>query len=164
MTAVDAPASGLDVVVERDAVRAGAWRTVHIAVYRATPTLDDMRANSDAHAALRDRYPDRTAVLVFVERVSRMPDGDVRTHISKAQKDAAPHTLCAATVLGGEGFWVSAAHSVLVGVGLFLRPACPTRVFKELEEAAAWVVEHLDDPDARPAELARAVQELRAGG
>jgi hypothetical protein len=164
MHAVDVAASELQVIVDRDAVRSGAWRTVHIAVYRSTPTLEDMRANSAAHAALRDRYPDRTAVLTFVERVSRMPDSDVRNHISNAQKEAAPHTRCAATVLGGEGFWVSAAHSVLTGVGLLMRPECPTKIFKNLEEAAPWVVDHLDDPEARPQDLVAAVEALRRGG
>lgn len=160
---VAASAPDLQVVVDREAVRSGAWRTVHIAVYRTTPTLDDMRANSDAAAALRDRYPDRTAVLTFVERVSRMPDSDVRAHISRAQKEAAPHTRCAATVLGGEGFWVSAAHSVLTGVGLLMRPECPTKIFKSLDEATPWVIQHLDDPEAQARELSRAVQALRRG-
>jgi hypothetical protein len=157
------PASDLRVVLDCEAVRAGAWRQVHVAVYRSTPTLADMQANSRAHAELRERYPDKTAVMVFVEKIGRMPDAEIRAHISRAQKEAAPHTLCAATVLGGDGFWVSAAHSVLVGVGLFLRPACPTRMFKNLEEAAGWVVSYLDDEGARPQDLVAAVNALRHG-
>lgn len=149
-------------VVDREAVRVGRWRTVHLTLYRGSPRIPDIQASAAAHDRLRATYPGKTAVLVYGEKGGGMPDSETRAYISELQKEVAPQTRCAATVLQAEGFWASAAYSVLVGVGLFIRPGCPTKFFKDLDVAANWVIEHLDDPDARPQDLAAAVEALRA--
>jgi hypothetical protein len=151
----------ITLVVDREALRCGAWRTVHVTIARGTPKVADLREGAAAHARLRERFPGRTAVLAYAERVGGMPDAETRAYMAKLQKEVAPKTRCAATVVGATGFFASAAYSVLVGLGFFFRPACPTRFFKDLGEAASWVVSHLDDPEATGEGLAEAVQALR---
>lgn len=147
--------------VVRENVRGARMGPLHLAVYEATPTREDLVALDAAHARVREAFVDRSAVFSYVRGGIGLPESDVREFVAELQREVGPHVRCSATVLGGGGFWASAAISLLNTWTLISRVPSPQRSFAEIEAGAAWVAEHLaDDDKMEPSTIAAALQRL----
>jgi hypothetical protein len=138
-------------------IRVGNYGPVHLVAYHGTPTVTTLRTSERYHRLLRGRFPRGTAILSWVAGGLKMPDKDVRDVGSELFKAVAPQIWCSATVIPGEGFWASAARSVLTGIQILSRSPCPDRAFGKIDEAVAWMMPYLTGaPDVE----ARALTEV----
>lgn len=156
-------ADGVEIHVAQAGMRVGNYRLVHLVAYHDTPTAAGLRLSERYHRVLRDRFPERTAIMSWIAPGLKMPDREIRALGAELFKGVAREIRCAATVIVGEGFWASAARSVLTGIQLLSRSPCPNRAFAETDEAAAWIVGHLDaGAEVDSGGLVRAMEELRS--
>jgi hypothetical protein len=151
---------GLLVYATLPGVSVGSYRFVHVVAYHETPTLTAIRISDRYHRVLRQRFPKRTALLSWVAPALSVPSQEVRKFGADMFRAVAPEIQCSATVITGGGFWASTARSVLAGIQLLSRSACPNRTFGEVDEACNWMTSTFDTTDFDPAELAMAMQHL----
>lgn len=155
---------GLEIHAAHADVRVGSYGPVHLVAYHSTPSVTNLRTSDRLHRTLRQRYPGRTAVLSWVAAGLKMPDKEVRDFASGLFRDVARDIRCSATVIAGEGFWASAARSVLTGIQILSRSPCPNRAFGKIDEAAVWMMQWItDEPDIEAAPLALAMETLVHG-
>jgi hypothetical protein len=149
---------GLEIHATLAGLRVGSYGPVHLVAYHDTPSIATLRASDRLHGALRKRYPGNTAILTWIAAGLKLPEKEVREVASDLFRRVAREIRCSATVVAGEGFWASAARSVLTGIQILSRTPCPARAFGRVGEASAWLVPHLVDPSGIAAgELANAM-------
>jgi hypothetical protein len=126
-------------------VRSAAWGDLHLNVYTDTPTVEDLDRLAAAQRALRARLGGaKVGVFSFAEEGFSLPDAEVRRHGSQLQAKMSADIHASGVVVDGAGFWASAAMSVINTIGLVARAQSPSRVFKDVHEAARWMSQHME--------------------
>ncbi len=93
----------------------------------ATGTLREM--------ASRGRF----GVVVVVEPEASPPGADTRPMFAKAMRDCGDQNAGVAYVIPADGFRGAAIRSAVTGLSLLAREPYPTKVFRSLPEATAWL-------------------------
>lgn len=141
----------------------GEWRNVLLTGWRGDITVDALEVTRVASHDLHTRHPAGLVVFNLVRTLIPVPDAPVRRKASSVLGETGGHVLCTATVIEGEGFWVSAARAVVATITLLSRASHPHRVFATIAEAAVWAEPHVSGDGARAAELAAAATSLLDG-
>ena len=118
-------------------------RNVAVAAWRDAPTVSQFRLFEREGRTLERRYPKRTALFNVV--LSGTPNFSAEVRAETARVSAIDDIFSLATVhvvLVG-GLVGSAVRAFLATSMLVSKPPNPTKVFGELEPAAAWVLERL---------------------
>ncbi len=114
----------------------GALFAVQFRTSLTAPTLAELEA---AHAARRKLAPGGLAMLTLLDSGTPLPSDDMKLAGARSFRRIADGNACSATVVSGVGFWASAARSTLTALTLLARPACPAKVFGDVESAIAWM-------------------------
>ncbi len=129
----------------------GEWDNTLLTTWRDTVTVEALEITRIASHALHDQHPGGIVVFNVIPQVVPIPSSEVRKKASDVLGETGGHVLCTVTVVGGNGFWTSAARAVVATITLFSRAPHPHRVFATIEEGAAWAAPKLaseQDADA----------------
>lgn len=138
---------------------AGSVGNVHVAVYRGALTTDELWAVHHAHLALLERHP-TSAVLSVAEQGTPLPGAEVRELAGRFGDEVADRVRCSCQVILGDGFWASAARSLITAM-LFIRTGkYPVRICSDVVEAVEFVAA-TNRGGPTPMELSRAIAALR---
>ncbi len=138
----------------------GEWRNVLLTVWRGDITVGALETSRVASHDLHARHPDGLVVFNVVSHLIPVPDGPVRRKASSVLGETGGHVRCTATVIEGEGFWVSTARAVVATITLLSRASHPHRVFATIDEAAQWAETFVVGDGARATELGSVARAL----
>jgi hypothetical protein len=116
----------------------GRYEGVLICVWRDAPTLAALETARRAFAAMIEERPAGAGVLGVAEE-GMPPLGSVeRQQASAIFSDLGRRAYYLATVIEGDGFWASAARSVMTAISIVAHRPCPLRIFRHVADAAEW--------------------------
>jgi hypothetical protein len=115
---------------------------VVVTVNQAT-TVDMLRASVAAGRKLSARRGAPVGALTIIETGITVPDAELRKELTRTVEVSRAYTACAAQVLRGHGFWLSAVRSLLTAITLLSPGDLPRRVFEETPPAARWMARTL---------------------
>jgi hypothetical protein len=133
---------------------------VHLTHYRGPLTLPLLEL-ADGHHQKLIRLHGRTAVFGVIEPGLPIPSADVRARSTALIEQNGAHVAAAALMLPGDGFWVSAARSVITASFFLARQPYPSKCFGEVHEAAKYAVDALGARGPLTADVTRAAQAMR---
>ena len=154
------PADSVRLVAVRPGAVFGSWRNIVIHVYRAAPTVDDLRMREPWFRTMVRRHPEGIGAVTVIDKDASgsLPDRHVRMISEKQLSDIAEHIKCGAVVLEGSGIQFTLLRSLLRGIAVIVRQQFPYRFFDDVSGATRWVGSHAD---VSPAGLTSAIEELR---
>jgi hypothetical protein len=152
----------MDGFVELPEISVGGERSFFVVQFRKAITSQALAHLESAHEARRKVSPRGLAMLSLVDPGVPLPTDDMKMACARSFRRLAGHNVCSATVIGGVGFWASAARSTLTALTLLARPACPAKTFGDVASAIAWMqlVAPEDVPDAQA--VARLVEQWKS--
>lgn len=68
-----------------------------------------------------------------------MPTAEVRARVGRILRENAEHTVAAATLIPGNGFWASALRSMVTAILMVAPRSMAFRMFGDLESLAEWL-------------------------
>jgi hypothetical protein len=137
---------------------------VVISLVRTEMTIEGLAASVNAarRLALRNRHG--VGSLAVVAPNVSMPGPELRHAINQAIKDSRQYTCCAAQVLRGTGFWLSAVRSLLTAIELIHPGDLPRRTFDDVPIAARWIAENLKHDKAWADQLIGSIRSVLGTG
>jgi len=114
-----------------------------------------------AHTQRRAVVGCKLAMLTIVNADIALPEGELKMAAVRSFRTLSSENLSAATVLGGVGFWASAARSTLTGLSLLARPSCPSKAFGDVASALAWTEAVTNEPPGRFTSLASDIDQWK---
>ncbi len=137
------------------------WQDVLICVWLQEASASDVRRLARLIGPMVRQYPAGISSVQLVAQSAGRPGADARTVFIETMKKHADDLGCIAVVLGGSGFWASAMSSFITGMRVVAPWSFGFRVYRSIEEAAAWLPErHLKKTSVRldAAQLAAAIR------
>lgn len=116
----------------------GTYGPVVVTVWAGTTQREALDALPKAQHAFRAGRP-RFATLSLLEGGFATPEPWVRERSLELQREFQPYLIASATVVRAKGLAGVLARTFLVGFTLLDQGKVPTRIFKSLEEAVAWL-------------------------
>jgi len=138
----------------------GAYENVHLVCYRQSLDLDMLRRDRAAHDALAKRYPKGFGLVCTSQPNLSLPTQEVRRESAYMLQANRGRVLAAAVVVGGDGFWASAARSVITGINLVATPPYPIKIFDEVMPASGWLAPQVPNLPGGSFALTTAIREL----
>jgi hypothetical protein len=139
----------------------GTFDSMLITVIRGPISVEGVRRATDVGRELGEQFPGAVGALTIVEAHVPMPDSEARAVSASSTKESDRWVTAAATVMLGDGFWMSAARSVYTGIMLLARGAKTRKVFGDADEGAAWLAEELGFEPAQREALTTFIEEMR---
>ena len=116
-------------------------------MYTGQPRVEDLdRLVGALRELLARRDGGRVGVFTFIMSGFDLPGADLRKRGAELQAEMTDSIRASAVVLDGAGFWVSAAISLVSTIQLVARPRNPSRIFRDMDVAAAWFSGHTGVP------------------
>lgn len=143
----------------------GRFEDIHLVTFRARIDAESVDLAVRDFEALAQRHPDkRLGTILVIEPNIPLPDPDIR-HVTSRQltriQTLSPYR---AAVILGDGFWLSAARSVLTAIQLATLRTAPIHTSESVDAAAKWVCERTSRPLTHIPAILGAVDELRQAG
>lgn len=135
------------------------WRNVMISYYREQATEERMRHFRATQREL-SKQPDPVGCMIVSSLHSRAKmdlNEATRAAIIEAIKAYEHRDLAVAVVIQARGFLGTTVRALVSGLILLSRPKYPMKIFGDLDEGAAWLVEKMRG--GRPGTTARALVE-----
>ncbi len=132
------------------------FRRVILIVFERETTLAAAAAYRRALDLLDGEYPNGIATLTIVAENAPLPAQGVREALALAMRAAGKRIQRSAVYFEGDGFRAAVVRGVATGLSRVATLPYPHKVFKTIEEAAAWLAPELGDR-----ELLRAVDVAR---
>jgi hypothetical protein len=109
----------------------------------------------------RKQYPNGISTIHLVKGNLALPDQPTREAFVRLMKSSNSALACVAVVVGGSGFWASAARSLITGMRVLARGSFDMRLHGDIAEVVKWLPEkhaartglHMD-----PAQLSEALE------
>jgi hypothetical protein len=121
-------------------------------------TAEVLWASITAGRALSRLHGQPIAALTIIEHGAGVPGPELRKEITRVVDESRAFTRCAAQVLRGQGFWLSAVRSLLTAIELIRPGDLPRRVFDDVTPASRWMAGHLQRDRAWADQLAGALR------
>lgn len=138
------------------------WRNVLLTHWFAPISLEGLDASHDGSFDLATRHP-KLMVFNVIAYGLAIPPPEARRKASEVLGATAGHVAAVATVLPGQGFWVSAARAAVATITLLSRAGHPHKVFATVEDATTFVLPHVLPKHTPRAHLEAALDRLTAG-
>lgn len=123
------------------------FRSLHITHYRTGISIESVGFATDdfeRHVAHHRGHP--IATVMIAEPNLPLPEGEMRKFANDCMTRVSRHTGDQASVILGDGFWLSAARSVMTAMNMMSREKRNMRVFAGVPEAASWASAILGAP------------------
>ena len=143
----------------------GRFEDIHLVTFRDRIDAESVDLAVRDFEALAQRYPDRRlGTILVIEPNIPLPDPDIR-HVTSRQltriQTLSPYR---AAVILGDGFWLSAARSVLTAIQLATLRTAPIHTSESVDAAAKWVCERTSRALTDIPAILGAGDELRQAG
>lgn len=112
-----------------------------LVVWRDVPNVADIEEMSAVAMRLKEEGP--FAVVQQLAPSSRMPDAETRSKILSTWLRVGHDLIAMDMVLLDQGFWASAARSVINGMIIASRQRAPIRVSTNVGEHSAWLLSRM---------------------
>jgi hypothetical protein len=156
-------ALGLDVVHVDEVVAIARWKTIHLTNFRSKIRAESvLRAIQDFEKLAKAHPGERLGTVMVIEPNLPLPDPDLRSIAIEANRKLHAYEPYSAAALLGEGFWVSAARSVLTAILIAARRQ--TYAAGSIEQACNWVCLRVGRLPSDVPALVDAIAELRSIG
>lgn len=142
-----------------DAFVCGTLGPVMICAWSGPVEVPHVEAMHETQLALADQFPAGVSMYAVAPGGTPMPNSDVR----RATLSTFPKTRLAvvSVALLGDGFWLSAARSVLTTILYLGRGKVAVEFFADLDKPAAWQHGRLPECPSPP-EILAAVDRLKS--
>lgn len=141
-------------------------RNVYITAWWGETTVARLRRVGEIGHELARKWPKGFVALALIhsKNAPSLPP-DVRAEAQKLSREPAENMRAIAQVIYGSGFVAAAVRSIATGMVLLQRSKKPTKIFGTLENAATWLVPHMNalpEPADKITDttLVRAVREI----
>mgnify|MGYP003471438812 CR=1 FL=1 len=117
------------------------FENITLIVWQAQPTE---RAVERLHAVTekrRKQFPHGISVIHLVKGNIALPEQATRDAFVRLMKVTDGVLACVAVVVGGTGFWASAARSLVTGLRVLARGEFEMRLHGEIAEVVKWLPE-----------------------
>lgn len=143
--------------------RTGTWGPIFFVVWIGEVEVRTAQGIQGRLRAFANSLPGGRAVLfTVVEGTAPLPSSQGRTALSNILSFCSREVLASAVIMEGDGFRASAVRSVATGVAMLARQPFPHRVFRKIDEGAAWVCSSLPgETEVTRAGIRGAVSRLR---
>ena len=89
----------------------------------------------------RKQFPNGISVVHLVKGNIALPDPPTREAFVRLMKSSNGALACVAVVVGGAGFWASAARSLVTGMRVLARGQFDMRLHGDIAEVVKWLPE-----------------------
>ena len=117
------------------------WGPLLVNVWYREATAADLDIVGPHERELVKAHPGGISVLTVLKQVNLTapPGDDLRQAAARLTVEFAPYLRCNATVLQADGLVGSVARTFITGINLLAKNQAPTKVFKEIGDAVAWI-------------------------
>ena len=118
-----------------------ALENITLIVWHAQPTeraVDRLRQTTERR---RKQYPNGISVIHLVKGGIVLPDMPTREAFVRLMKSSNNALACVAVIVGGTGFWASAARSLVTGLRVLARGEFDMRLHGDISEVVKWLPE-----------------------
>lgn len=131
----------MDIVTryESERIKVGVAGPLVVALYRAAPTVDDMRALDRVEEGVLGSYEKLSMVTVVRQTGALNMPSDVRQVSVEMSDKYAPKLVGSALVVATKGLAAAMARSILSALVLAMRGDLPLKNFSALPEALTWL-------------------------
>jgi len=143
----------------------GRFQNIHLVNFRARidASVVDL-AVRDFEALASDHNDRRLGTILVIEANIPLPEPDIRLITAGQLSRVQRHSPYRAAVILGDGFWLSAARSVLTAIQLATMRTAPIYTSESIPGAATWVCDRTDRPKTDLPGILGAVDDLRLAG
>jgi hypothetical protein len=138
----------------------GTWRNGLWMIWTGRVTVDGLRAVDRVGRRLVKVHPKYFTVSISIGGVP-LPDSDARAYAANLVKQRESNVLISATVLAGDGFWISASRMVTEAIFALTSQRRLNKVCATFRDAADVVAPHVT-PSASVAEVVTALDTMKA--
>jgi hypothetical protein len=133
------------IFVSDEAHLAAIHRNVYITAWWGETTVARLRRVGEIGHELARQLPKGFVALALIHSANapNLP-ADVRAEAQKLSREPAENMRAIAQVIYGSGFVAAAVRSIATGMVLLQRTKKPTKIFGKLENAATWLVPHMN--------------------
>jgi hypothetical protein len=148
----------VEVLERTDVYVVAVWRRLMLLVWRGQTRAAGI---DRSHALFRqwgERQPGGAAMLVVVPRQPPgPPDDETRAAMARASGNPSPALRGIGTLLEAQGFIAATVFAIVSRIHQKHAGAMAPKLFRTVDEGAAWASEVLGDPEITPATLAGAI-------
>jgi hypothetical protein len=131
---------GLCVIFEERELTLATFENALIWSFRGEANLDRIQRAREVHEMLAKEYPHGFGVMSIVsEQVPLVMSKEAREMGTSITRDFRDNYCGICEVVEGNGFRTFVARSINAGVRLVARPACPAKVFADVDTASRWL-------------------------
>lgn len=124
------------------------WRNVVFVLVHDQLTVELLAASVKANRSIAPRYPQGVASLSSASMGIKFPSAAERVAASEAIAAVRDSVRCAAQHISGDGFWASAARSIVTAIEMVRPDDRPRRTFTRLSEATFWMSQRMGEDQA----------------
>jgi len=136
------------------------FRNVVLVVVHDALTIDLLSASVRANRNIAPKHPAGVASLTTVSMGIRFPSAAERAVASEAIAAVRDSVRCAAQHISGDGFWASAARSIVTAIEMIRPDDRPRRTFTSLPDATQWIASCMQEDLNWARELEAVMNEL----
>jgi hypothetical protein len=129
--------------------------------------VDDGKARPHEYVTLRQlitaqakRFPSGLGCLAIIPQNARPPSEDSRKALNAGLEGLAGALRCICWLVEGSGFQGAMVRAVLTGLRFVALRSYATHVSTNMDEAIAWMLTHLANPDDRGSDVVTAREEI----
>ena len=139
------------------------FRGVLFMIVQNDPGSDVLQQQAAWIRQMKAEAPGGSAFLVVLRSDVPPPPEAARVLIKRVFQEFSKVVVAGAMVVEGKGFVGSALRSVLTMLSMAARPKYPLKVFSDVSEGCAWLVERMGPRSScAPAELVAQIEQARA--
>ncbi len=153
----------LEVLERTDVYVVATWRRLMLLIWRGQPNAVGVERSQALFRQWGEQQPGGAAMFVVVpRRPPGPPDDETRAAMARAMANPSPALRGVGTLLEAQGFVAATVFAIVSRIHQKHAGPLSPKVFRTVDEGAAWAAEVLDDPEITPAGLGGAIGGARA--
>jgi len=148
----------VEVLERTDVYIVAVWRRLMLLIWRGQTRAVGIDRSQLLFRQWGERQPRGAAMLVVVPRQPPgPPDDETRAAMARAMGNPSPALRGVGTFLEAQGFIAATVFAIVSRIHQKHAVGMAPKLFRTVEEGAAWAAEVLGDPEITPATLAAAI-------
>lgn len=148
----------VEVLERTDVYTVAVWRRLMLLVWRGQTRAAGIDRSNALFRQWGPQQPGGAAMLVVVPRQPPgPPDDETRAAVARAMANPSPALRGLGTLLEAQGFVAATVLAIITRIHKKHAGAMAPKLFRSVDEGAAWASALLGDPEITPATLAGAI-------
>jgi hypothetical protein len=115
------------------------YKNLTIVIWATQATLPLVEHLGQLSETMIAAHPEGVSAIHVIQNGAPLPTAEARQQLSVLTNRYSPLMACAATLIGGEGFWASAMRGIVTSIHWLERRPFKALTCSTLEEIAAWL-------------------------